>query len=70
MDNHNDVVHIDLSGVHTNIVMINITKPNLTAAQFCERLATVSSNISVCTYTNSAWSDTILSKNEMDDLSK
>ena len=36
------VVDVDVCGVHTNIIMVNITKPGLTAQQFCNRLNTVS----------------------------
>ena len=36
------VVDVDIEGVHSNIVMVNIRKPGLTAPQFCQRLDTVS----------------------------
>jgi len=35
------VVDVDVAGVHTNIVMIQMTKPGLTPAEFCSRLAQV-----------------------------
>ena len=41
MENHNNIIDIDITGVHTNIVMIDILKPGLTAEQFCQRLKTV-----------------------------
>ena len=39
--NSQGVVDIKLDLVHTNLVMVNILKPGLTAAQFCERLEKV-----------------------------
>ena len=42
MDVNNGVIHIDLEGVHTNIVSVEIVKPGLSAADFCKRIAMVS----------------------------
>ena len=41
MENHHDVLHIDMDGVHTNIVMLNMLKPGLSAEAFCEELEQV-----------------------------
>lgn len=36
------IVKVDVDGVHTNIVLVNTIKEGFTAAQFCDRLASVS----------------------------
>ena len=35
------ICKVDVSGVHSNIIMVDITHPALTAANLCERLAQV-----------------------------
>ena len=42
MEVNNGVIHIDLDGVHSNIIMVEVIKPGLTAAEFCKRIALVS----------------------------
>ena len=42
MSVNDGVIRIDLDGVHSNIVMIEVIKPRLTAADFCARVAQVS----------------------------
>ena len=41
MEVNKGVLNIDLGGVHTNIVSIEIVKPGLSAADFCKRIAVV-----------------------------
>ena len=41
MEVNKGVINIDLEGVHTNIVSVEIVKPGLTAADFCKRIAVV-----------------------------
>ena len=41
MEVNKGVIDIDLDGVHTNIVSVEIVKPGLTAADFCKRIAVV-----------------------------
>ena len=41
----NGVAHIDVDGVHTNLLFIHMVKPGLTAKAFCDRLLTVSISV-------------------------
>ena len=41
------VVDIDLAGVHSNIIMVNIVQEGLTAKNFSDRLAMVS-RVNIC----------------------
>ena len=36
---------MDIAGVHTNIVMVKVTRSGLSAKQVCERLDTVSTSL-------------------------
>ena len=38
------VVDIDVNGVDTNIITVEVVKPDLTAAMFCNRMMKVSSS--------------------------
>ncbi|XP_055959479.1 uncharacterized protein LOC126832293 [Patella vulgata] len=40
-ENSCEVVEVDLDGIHTNILMVHMTKSNFDAAMFCNRLAKV-----------------------------
>ena len=40
-DMGDDVIRVNLSGVHTNLVMVETVKPGLTANAFCQQLAQV-----------------------------
>ena len=40
-EHQGDVVEMDVAGVHSNIVHIDMKKPDLSAKQFCELLAAV-----------------------------
>ena len=44
MDVSDGVIHIDMEGVHSNIVMIEVIKPGLTASEFCTRASQVSTH--------------------------
>ena len=41
MERSCDIVHIDVDGVHTNLVLITMTKPGLSAQTFCDELQQV-----------------------------
>ena len=41
MDHGKDVVSVDVDGVHTNIVVMEVVNPRLNAETFCNRLAQV-----------------------------